>query len=40
MSPEEIYSILKSAYGTDLGYDTDDSDYEYFSNLKAKGKYR
>ena len=35
MSHNEINNILKSSYGEDLGYDSDDDDYEYYSKLKS-----
>lgn len=34
MSNEEIDTILKSCYGEDLGYNSDDAEYEYYSKLK------
>ena len=36
MSNEEIDAILKSCYGEDLGYNSDDAEYEYYSKLKDK----
>jgi hypothetical protein len=36
MSNEEIDTILKSCYGEDLGYNSDDAEYEYYSKLKDK----
>jgi hypothetical protein len=36
MSNEEIDGILKSCYGEDLGYNSDDAEYEYYSKLKDK----
>jgi hypothetical protein len=36
MSQEEFSSILKSYYGEDLGYNSDDAEYEYFPKLKTK----
>jgi hypothetical protein len=36
MSLEEINNILKTSYGDDLGYDSDDAEYEYYSKLKTK----
>lgn len=36
MSQEEFSNILKSYYGEDLGYNSDDADYEYYSKLKTK----
>lgn len=35
MSNEEIDTILKSCYGEDLGYNSDDAEYEYYSKLKG-----
>lgn len=34
MAHEEIGNILKSSYGEDLGYDSDDIEYEYYSKFK------
>ena len=34
MSNDEISNILKTFYGEDLGYNSDDVDYEYYSFLK------
>jgi hypothetical protein len=36
MSLEEINSILRSGYGEDLGYNSDDAEYEYYSKLKSQ----
>jgi hypothetical protein len=35
MSHEEISNILKTSYGEDLGYDSDDAEYEYYSKFKC-----
>ena len=37
MSQDEFSYILKSYYGEDLGYNSDDVEYEYYSMLKGKG---
>jgi hypothetical protein len=31
MSTDEINGILRSCYGEDLGYNSDDAEYEYYS---------
>ena len=36
MGSDEINNILKSSYGEDLGYDSDDIDYDYYAKLKPK----
>ena len=36
MSTDEINGILRSCYGEDLGYNSDDAEYEYYSKLKSK----
>lgn len=37
MSDKEISDILKTSYGEDLGYNSDDPDYEYYIKLRASG---
>lgn len=37
MSQKEISDILKNSYGDDLGYNSDDPEYEYMSQLKSAG---
>ncbi|CAF0858014.1 unnamed protein product [Brachionus calyciflorus] len=36
MTFEEISGILKGCYGEDLGYNSDDAEYEYYSKLKTR----
>ena len=38
MSNDEIDTILKSCYGDDLGYTSDDAEYDYYLKLKNNGK--
>lgn len=36
MTSDEINGILKACYGEDLGYNSDDIEYDYYSKLKSK----
>jgi hypothetical protein len=37
MSLEEINSLLKTSYGEDLGYNSEDAEYEFYKNFKTNG---
>jgi hypothetical protein len=37
MSIEEINSLLKTSYGEDLGYNSEDAEYEFYKNFKTNG---
>ena len=36
MSLEDISNIIRTSYGEDLGYTSDDAEYEYYSKLRLK----
>lgn len=36
MTSDEVNRILKTCYGEDLGYNSDDIEYEYYSKLRTK----
>ena len=35
MSIDEINTLLRTSYGEDLGYNSDDAEYELYKNFKA-----
>ena len=37
MSIEEINNLLKTSYGEDLGYNSEDAEYEFYKNFKTNG---
>jgi len=37
MSIEEINNLLKTSYGEDLGYNSEDAEFEFYKNFKTNG---